>query len=519
MNTNISHTLNKGEHDGTGALLFISVPVVFIFLISLIVLRNAFIGLLMLSPLVILTAARIGRSRRSLLISVGIAALYLLLWYLFGESIRNVRTFLLLTVSAVCLVMTGFLTGRIFARMLEQQRLHEEAEIRDKKISETVTQLLTLSDQEELYTLTLKNLFDVSGMNSVFYIFRGDTPVCVRKYPEGLILYPSEQQAALSARLACREAGFGTALNPESAFRYLPVRGSEGSVLAVVGILMDWEAPPDSYVMETVRLILARVGIALDNLQMIRNRQNILMEKEMEHMRTDFLRAISHDFRTPLTSIIGACSALNGTDMDLSAQDRKILTEGIGEEAAWLLRMVENLLSVTRVGTNGPKLHKVPEPIEEVLAEAIDRTHKRFPALRLHIRQPSDFTMVPMDATLIVQVIMNLIENGAKYSRMDGDIDITAKDRGGDVIFLIRDYGAGLTPERLANPFSPARFRTGDSRLGMGLGLSICHSIIEAHGGTMDAYNDPQGGAVITFTLPKTTETAVSAEEADKNNG
>jgi two-component system sensor histidine kinase KdpD len=246
-----------------------------------------------------------------------------------------------------------------------------------------------------------------------------------------------------------------------------------------------------------------RSGIALERLDFMNREQKILMEKETERIRSDFLRSISHDFRTPLTGIIGACSTLEQQDVSLDESASRSLIRSVSEEAGWLLRMVENLLTVTRVGPSGHKLNKSLEPVEEVLFEALEMARSRFPSTEIRVSQPNDLLLVPMDPTLMVQVLNNLIENAVKYAESGSPIDLTVEEQQHTVTFTVRDYGRGLSETDLQNLFEPINHRTGDSRHGMGLGLSICKSIIRAHGGTIEGRNGEGRGAVFTITLPK----------------
>lgn len=221
------------------------------------------------------------------------------------------------------------------------------------------------------------------------------------------------------------------------------------------------------------------------------------------HIRSDFLRSISHDFRTPLTGIIGACSTLEQTWGELEEADSRSLIRSVSEEAGWLLRMVENLLIVTRVGPSGHKLNKSLESVEEVLLEVLDMTHTRFPGTIIHVEQPNEPLLVPMDPILIVQVLSNLVENAVKYADGSRALELTVTEQLETVTFIVRDYGRGLSEVDLKNLFEPVNHRDGDSRHGMGLGLSICRSIICAHDGTICGENAPGGGAIFTVVLPK----------------
>ena len=162
----------------------------------------------------------------------------------------------------------------------------------------------------------------------------------------------------------------------------------------------------------------------------MRQEQSVRMEKELEQMRSDFLRSISHDLRTPLTGIISACSALNQPDVPLDERARRELIQSVGEEASWLLRVVENLLSVTRVAPARPGCTRAASRWRKCWARCWKRRADGFRRAH-HVTAPAEFLMVPMDPMLIVQVLMNLIENAVKYaSDAQGRVDIIAEDAG-----------------------------------------------------------------------------------------
>lgn len=236
----------------------------------------------------------------------------------------------------------------------------------------------------------------------------------------------------------------------------------------------------------------------------INEREKLLMEAEKEAMRANLLRAISHDLRTPLTGIIGASSTYLENSGSMSDKEKTSLVVNIREDAHWLLNMVENLLSVTRIRDTGPQVAKQPEPLEEVASEAIERFHKRFPDWIVHATVPDELVMVPMDAKLIVQVIINLLENAVYHSNSTEPIRLSIYVGDGYAWFEVRDQGVGISPQRLKNLFDGCTSSSGnscDSHKGMGIGLSICKTIVTAHNGSITAANE-EHGAVFTFTLP-----------------
>lgn len=241
-----------------------------------------------------------------------------------------------------------------------------------------------------------------------------------------------------------------------------------------------------------------------DQTQTLNEREHMLMEAEKEKMRANLLRAISHDLRTPLTSIIGSASSYLEQGAFLTDSDKSHLVETISDDAQWLLHMAENLLSVTRINDQTASVKTIPEPLEEVVSSALQRFHKRLPDARVHVQIPADFIMIPMDATLIEQVLINLLENAVYHSGSSLPIDLSVDLDRSQAYFHVRDYGLGIQPntlDTLFDGYTSTQNRSSDSHKGMGIGLSICRTIINAHHGQIFAANHSDG-AELTFTLP-----------------
>ncbi len=235
----------------------------------------------------------------------------------------------------------------------------------------------------------------------------------------------------------------------------------------------------------------------------LNEREKLLMEAEKEKMRANLLRAISHDLRTPLTSIIGTSSTYLENSATLSDSEKSALVQNIYDDSNWLLNMVENLLSITRIRDGNTQVTKIPEPLEEVVSEAVQRLKKRIPNAVIKVRIPDDFIMIPMDAMLIEQVLINLIENAFYHGNPNMPIYLNTYIEDNMARFQISDYGPGIPEDRLSTIFDGASYacQSTDSRKGMGIGLSICKTIISAHSGTITASN-ATNGACITFSLP-----------------
>lgn len=235
--------------------------------------------------------------------------------------------------------------------------------------------------------------------------------------------------------------------------------------------------------------------------------ERIKLLAEKEKMRGNLLRAVSHDLRTPLTSILGATSAVIENDEALTSEERISLLRDVQDDAQWLIRMVENLLAVTRIDAEKQaKVVKTPQAAEEIVSEVIGKFKKRFDDVAVVVSVPNELLMIPMDPVLIEQVLVNLLENAALHGTGATKIELSVKRTGDTACFEVRDNGCGIDPEKLPHLFdgnlSGSDGIEGDSKKNMGIGLSVCNTIVLAHGGHMRAFNDEtDGGAVFQFEL------------------
>lgn len=238
--------------------------------------------------------------------------------------------------------------------------------------------------------------------------------------------------------------------------------------------------------------------------QQIREQEGAYAEAERERVRGNLLRAVSHDLRTPLTSILGATSAILENDGTLTAERRTELIRGVYEDSEWLIRMVENLLLITKV-EGAAQIVKRNEALEEVVAEAVQKFQKHYPDSVIEGSAPEELLMAPMDALLIEQVLFNLLENAVLHGKA-GHITLTASREENDAVFEVRDDGQGIPKSDFPHLFDGYMGRveraSSDNSRNMGIGLSVCVSIIQAHGGRMEARNVRPSGAVFRFTLP-----------------
>ena len=240
--------------------------------------------------------------------------------------------------------------------------------------------------------------------------------------------------------------------------------------------------------------------------EQVKRQGRIEAEAEKQRMQANLLRAVSHDLRTPLTTIIGSTNAVLENYDAFSDDVKRDLIGHVRDDAQWLVRLVENILSITRIKEGGVQIVKESEAAEEIAAEAVAKFRKRFEGVRVRVSVPDELLMVPMDATLIEQVLINLMENVVLHAQTATEIVLRIRRQGELAEFAVEDNGAGIDPKVLPmlfeEMFPHAQELRGDGRRNLGIGLSVCMSIVRAHGGTMSAGNLPSGGARVAFTLP-----------------
>ena len=247
-------------------------------------------------------------------------------------------------------------------------------------------------------------------------------------------------------------------------------------------------------VMMTISILTATVTSRAKQTEQVRR------EADREKMYADLLRAVSHDIRTPLTGIVGATNVLLEQDGGLTQEQRQQLLRSTNEDAQWLIRIVENLLSITRISSEEAKVKKEPEPAEEVIESAVAKTHKHYPEVDIRVHLPDELMMVPMDPLLMEQVLVNLMENAVIHGETH-HIDVTLSSEGNCAVFTVADDGRGIPQHRLFDG-SARSDRSSDGKRSMGIGLSVCRTIVLAHGGVIRGDNRQEGGAVFTVTLP-----------------
>lgn len=260
---------------------------------------------------------------------------------------------------------------------------------------------------------------------------------------------------------------------------------------------------PEHLVSAVIMIVISVVTCTLTT--KLKKQEAFKAERDKENMRANLLRAVSHDLRTPLTTIYGASSAILENKDCLSEEQQTKMLESIKEDAAWLTRMVENLLSVTRLDGENVKILKSPTVLDEFIDSVLIKFGKRYPARKVTVSLPEDFITIPMDAMLLEQVMINLLENAVCHAEGMTQLHLNVYVASPKVVFEVKDDGCGIDKDRLKNIFNgyynSDNVSSDSRRSNAGIGLSVCSAIIKAHGGSISAGNLKTGGAVFRFSL------------------
>ncbi len=313
-----------------------------------------------------------------------------------------------------------------------------------------------------------------------------------------------EYIAASRALNEGRSTGAWTDVLSSSEYLFLPIR-IHGHGYGVFGISRGSSAL-SSYAHSICDMIVGECALAMENEYNEKAREEAAVSVKNEQLRANLLRTISHDLRTPLTSIYGNADMLLSDSLKLDEETRMRIYLDIREDSRWLIRVVQNILSVTRLENKDLKLNRSVELMDDVIEEALRHIDREAEHRNIVFERSEEFLFAELDPSLIGQVIINLVNNAVKYSPDGSTILIKTTGMERDIMVSVSDNGPGVKEEDLLKIFD--MFYTGDrkgadSRRGLGLGLSVSRSIVEAHGGKISARNRKPSGLEIRFTIPK----------------
>ena len=313
---------------------------------------------------------------------------------------------------------------------------------------------------------------------------------------------PSDKELGVAQWVYDRwqSAGLGTPSLPETGALYVPLQCAEGPA----GVLRVEPRSREALLAPEQRLLLDsfahQIALTLEVTRLEENARKSEVEAETERLRSGLLSSVSHDFRTPLAAILGSAGALLQKKEFQDDKSARELLESIQEESERLSRIVHNLLEATRLESGAVQVRKEPVPLEETIGSALERLNKVVRGREVAVEIPDDLPLVPMDAVLIEQVFVNLLENAVRHTAQGSRLRVSARAQEASAVVSVADEGPGLEPEELERVFD--KFYKDPSSPGAGLGLSICRAIVGAHGGRIWAERGSGKGTVFRFTLP-----------------
>ena len=405
----------------------------------------------------------------------------------------------------VVMFSIGVMISALTSRIKEQAELSRRRERHTEALYRLSRRLAGTLGSHQLVAAAEAQLAEMVGGEVVIFLpDEHQTLHPALRRGQGFAEHPTEVAVALWVYERGRLAGAGTDTLPNAQALYLPLVGPEGTVgvLAIHRSQVERLSTPEQR--QLLETFASQIALALERDRLAEEAQRVLAQAQAEHLRSALLSSVSHDLRTPLAAIAGASSSLlTSTSMD--DPTRRELLQMVYEEAERLSRLVENLLYMTRVESGHMTVHKQWQPLEEVVGTALTRLSQPLSAHAVHIQIAADFPFVPVDGILLEQVLINLLDNAAKYAPAGTPIDLHAWIDAGEALVQVADRGPGLAAEDLGHVFEKfyrGAHTTATGSRGAGLGLAICSAIIQAHGGRIWAENRPGGGACFPFSLP-----------------
>ncbi len=412
-------------------------------------------------------------------------------------------------VTFLIMFTAAFLTGSLAIRLKTHAKQAAQAAFRTKVLFDTNQVLQKAEGRDNIITATANQLIQLLGRTIIVYPAQNGALQSAQIF-RAAQASADESPAPENERAVAdwvyqnnKRAGASTDTFSNASCLYLAIRLNQ-NVYGVVGIAVG-ETPLDSFENSVLLSILGECALALENEKNAREKEEAAILAKNEQLRANLLRAISHDLRTPLTSISGNADNLlsNGNHFD-EATKNQIYTD-IYEDSIWLTNLVENLLSVTRIEDGRMKLNMTTELIDEIISEALRHIGRRSAEHRVSVQIADGFLLAKVDARLIVQVIINIVDNAIKYTPKESEIRINACKDQGMILITIADNGPGISDEtkkHVFDMFYSGANKIADSRRSLGLGLSLCKSIVTAHGGEISVADNQPHGTIFRFTLP-----------------
>lgn len=401
------------------------------------------------------------------------------------------------------MTITALITSALTSRVKQKAKEAKERERETRELYQLTNQLMDAKDMKEIADITtsvISNIIDCK--TECIYVDENE------RLEKSFIKHISEKEQIHKNINNIEELkhimeNLNTGYYEDREFYNWPICGQE-NLLGILRIPKEKAKIMQENELRLIKTMIESTALAMDRFK--QTQQKIKSDEEIvqERYRGNLLRSISHDLRTPLSGIMGTSEML----MDMTKKDdpRYDMEKAIYKDADWLRSLVENILNLTKLQEGRLILNKESEAVEEVIESAVNHISRRSPEYYICVKIPDELLLISMDAKLIEQVIINLLDNAIKHSNPEDEITIKVEKVKNGVKFSVIDNGEGILEEdvnKIFNMFYTSNAHSVDSKPGIGLGLTICEAIVKAHGGIIEASNKKDSkGAIFSFTLP-----------------
>lgn len=416
-------------------------------------------------------------------------------------------------ITLVIMLIVALMISNLMVRLKKQAVHAREKEQQMEILYELNKQFVLAEDQQQIVELSATYLGRLLDREVIFF---DKHAIKLSQYtPKDapfLLDHPEEAAVAYWTAKNQKDSGYGTDTLSGAKGFYLPIVAN-GKTLAVLGIRRSRGLPIEDSQLNYLRLVLTQLAVILEQTELKNEKEQIELENEREKVRSNLLRAISHDLRTPLTAISGIAETLLQTDEQLKQATRQKLLTDIQTESQWLIRMVENLLSITRINMDTMQVKKTTEPIEEIIEAVYEHVTKVYPDKELLVHLPTAVLFVEVDPILIEQAMFNLVENAFRHGSTQGQVEVSVFQEGQQVICEVKNDGEISLKqyEKIQMNLSNEEEAPIDSKNGLGIGLSIVKTIIHAHNGKLEMAVS-EGKTVVRIYLNKSEEVTLHEE-------
>ena len=412
-------------------------------------------------------------------------------------------------VTFLIMLSSSIIASSLASRVKEQARMAAEKSYYTELLLGSSQKLQTIRTEWDCLRLTAEQLSRMFDRPVIYALNDADKELDFRIEPADehtLLEKLSTEEIGVAkwVQKNNKHAGATTNTLPDSKWLFLSVRGTRG-VMGIVGVPIAGYVVPDAFEKNLMVALLGECGLSQERIRLEEERNQIALQTQRESLQANLLRAVSHDLRTPLTNINGSVGILMGKDQTLKPEVREQLYTAIDDDTNWLINMTENLLAATQLETDMTKLKTAPELLEDLFQSAVRQLDRRARDHHISVDLEDQTLMASMNAGMIQRVIINMMNNAIQYTPKDSHIILSGTRRKDWVEISVSDDGPGIPDEakkHLFDLFYTAEQGKPDSKRGLGLGLHLCQSIVNAHGGTITVSDHAPSGTTFRFTLP-----------------